>query len=168
MRRTFGVVSKNAQKESNPIPWLMPQDAAGWRTLPRLVLRNVSPRKARIELLLKMLQDRFCLSLCDHGRKGGHIGLFYSLQTAEVFQQPAGGALANTRNLQQFGRAIANLAALAMESDSEAMGFVANQLHKMQDRTVMVEDNGFVFLPAHVDNFFTLGNSRQRLIDNLQ
>ena len=45
-----------------------------------------------------------------------------------------------------------------MEGDGEAVGFVADQLHKVENRIVMIKDHGFVFLPVDVDDFFALGN----------
>ena len=69
---------------------------------------------------------------------------------------------------QQFGRAVAHLAALAMEGHGKAVGFVANQLHQVQHRRMVIEHDRFIFLPVHVDDFFALGDRRQRLIDDLE
>ncbi len=48
------------------------------------------------------------------------------------------------------------------------MGFIADQLHEMQDRRVMIEDYRLIFLSKDVNDLFALGNGGKRLIDDLQ
>jgi len=55
-----------------------------------------------------------------------------------VFQQPTSGALADAPDFAQFGRAVANLAALAVEAYGEAVGFVADELNQMQNRRMVI------------------------------
>ena len=115
-----------------------------------------------------MLQDRFGLRLRHHRRERRDIRLLHRLQAAEMFQQSARGAFADAGDFAQFSGAVADLAALAMESYGEAVGFVADELDQMQDRRVMVEDDRFAFLSVDVDDFFALGDRGQRLVDDLR
>ncbi len=85
-----------------------------------------------------------------------------------MLQQPPGRTLPDTGDLPQFGRAVAHLPPLAMEGNSKPMGFVTDQLHQVQNRRVMVERYRFVLLAVDIDNFFALGDRRQRLVDDLQ
>ncbi len=43
-----------------------------------------------------------------------------------------------------------------MEGYSKAMRFVADHLHQMQYGRMMVENDGLIFLPEDVDDFFAL------------
>src|SRR5436190_24214014 len=85
-----------------------------------------------------------------------------------MFQKAARRALAYAWNLPQLGRTVAYLPALAVEGYRKRMRFVADQLDQMQHRRVMIKDYLFILWPENVNNFFTLGNRRQRLIDDLQ
>ncbi len=87
-----------------------------------------------------MLQNRFGLRFCYHRRKRRHVGLLDGLQTPEMFEQSARSAFADARDVAQFCRAVANLATLAMEGYGEAVGLVTDELDKMQDRRMVVED----------------------------
>jgi hypothetical protein len=92
------------------------------------------------------------------GRQGSYVRLFYRLQAAKVFEETACGGFSDSWNLAQFGGAVADLAALAMEGYSEAVGFVANHLHQMQDGRMMVENDRIIFLAVDVDDLFSLGD----------
>ena len=85
-----------------------------------------------------------------------------------MLQQPPGCAFPDAWDLPQFGGAVAHLAPLAMEGDRKAVSFVADQLHQVQYRRVMIERDRFVLLAVDIDNFFTLGDRGQRLVDDLQ
>ena len=119
-------------------------------------------------LFPEMIEDRLRLSPRDYCRQCRGIGLLDCLHASEMFQQPPGCALANSRNLPQFGGAVAHLPALAMECNREAVSLVANQLHQVQYRRVMIERNRLTLLPVDVNNFFALGDRGQRLVDDLE
>src|SRR6266496_649344 len=89
-----------------------------------------APTWSAQELLLKVLQDGLCLGLGHHRRKRGNVGVFHSLQAAEVLQQPARGALSDSGYLTQFSRTVAHLTPLAVEGHGKTMGFVTDQLHQ--------------------------------------
>ena len=55
-----------------------------------------------------------------------------------------------------------------MEGYGEAMGFVADHLHQMQDGRMMVENDGVVLLSVDVDDFFSLSDRGQRLVDDFE
>ena len=76
-----------------------------------------------------MFEDRLGLRLSYDCRQRGPVRLLYGLQAAEMFQQAAGGGFADAGNFSQLGGAVADLAALAMESYGEAVRFVADHLH---------------------------------------
>jgi hypothetical protein len=65
---------------------------------------------------------------------------------------------ANAGDVEEFGGAVADGAALAVIADGEAMAFVADELDEMKDRGAAVEDYGFVFIAIDVDDFFLLGD----------
>src|SRR5207247_5418850 len=83
-------------------------------------------------------------------------------------EQPPGGAFPHPGNLAQFRCPVTNLAALAVEGHSEAMGFVSNKLDQMQHRVVVVERNRIIFLSTDVTDLLALGDGSERLIDDLQ
>lgn len=122
-----------------------------------------SPFRCRLEVI----EDRFGLGAIDDGAEGGGVSAANGLHTAEVFQQPSHGGLADAGNLQQLVGAVAHLAALAVECDGEAMGFVADDLNDVQDGRMVVEDYRFVFLPVDVYDFFALGDGGQWLAGEL-
>src|SRR5207245_3584911 len=121
------------------------------------------PTKSRAEIpsLTEVVQNRFRLRTGHDRGQRGDVRLLYSLHAAKVFEQAARGVLANSRNLSQLSRAVAHLAALAMESHSETMCLVADQLHQVQYRCVMIEDYGFVLLSGDADALFSLCNRGQ-------
>ena len=94
-----------------------------------------------------MIADRFGLPRVTTADSAAASACFTACTAAEVFEQTASRALADARNLQQFGGAVAHLPALAMEGHGEAVGFVANELNQMQHRRVMVERDGIFLLP---------------------
>ncbi len=94
--------------------------------------------------------------------------MLYGLQAAEVFEQTARGGFADAGDFAQLGGAVANLAALAMEGHGEAMGFVADLLHQMQDGRMMVEHDGIVFLSVDVNDLFSFRDRGERLVDDLE
>ena len=55
-----------------------------------------------------------------------------------------------------------------MEGDREAVSFVADQLHQVQHRRVMIERDRLALLAVDVNNLLALGDRRQRLVDNLE
>ena len=55
-----------------------------------------------------------------------------------------------------------------MESHSKAVRLVADQLHQMQHRRMMVKSDRFTLLPIDINNFLPLGNRGQRLVDDLK
>ena len=63
---------------------------------------------------------------------------------------------------------VALLAALSVKREGEAMGFVADQLHQVQHRRVMIEGERIVLLPEHVDDFFAFRDGGQRLVDDAE
>jgi hypothetical protein len=132
--------------------------------------RGEDARRSTVEKpsLAEVAEDCFGLVAGDDRGEGGGIGLLHSLNATEVFEQAAGRADANPRNLEQFGGAVAHLPALAVEGDGEAVSLVADLLHEVQHRRVMVENNRLVFLSVDVDDFFPLGDSGQRLGDDFQ
>ncbi len=75
---------------------------------------------------------------------------------------------ADSGDVQQFGVAVAHLAALAVVANGEAVAFVADHLHEMQYRRVAVEDDWFVFLSVDVDDFLSLGDGGERLVDDAE
>src|SRR6185312_1582275 len=75
---------------------------------------------------------------------------------------------ADSRDVVEFVRAIAHLAAFAMEGDSEAMRLVTDHLDQMQHRIVMIEDNGIVLLSVDVDDLLAFGDRGKRLAGYLQ
>src|SRR5208283_4625535 len=55
-----------------------------------------------------------------------------------------------------------------MEGYGETVGFVADLLHEMQDRRMMVENNRIIFLAVDVNDFFSLGDGGERLVDDFE
>ena len=88
--------------------------------------------------------------------------------TAKFAQEFLGEFGADAGDFGECGFGLALAAALAVESDGEAVGFVADLLDEMQDRRMMVEDNRFIFLAEDIEDLFFFGDARERLIDNLQ
>jgi hypothetical protein len=115
-----------------------------------------------------MLQNRFRLISGDHGGKRGHVGLFHRLQAAEVLKQSSRGPLTYAGDFAQLSGAVAHLAAFAMEGHGKAVGLIADELHQMQDRIVVIEDDRFVLLSADVNDLFALGDGCKRLVDDLE
>src|ERR1017187_6290735 len=115
-----------------------------------------------------MFEDGFGLWLGYYCREGGYVGLLFGLPGAEGFEEGAGGGFAYAGGFSQCGGAVADLAALAMEGYGEAMGFVADHLHQMQDGRMMVENYGVVFLSIDIDDFFSLGDRGQGLVDDFE
>lgn len=85
---------------------------------------------------------------------------------AETREKLARAGGADARDVFEFGVQRAFRAALSVEADGEAMGFVADLLHQMQDRRVVIEAHGLVLLSQDVENFFLLGDGRDGLIDD--
>src|SRR5581483_2226186 len=116
----------------------------------------------------EVAENGFRLGARDYRGKGCYVRLLHSLQAAEMFEEATSGTRANPANLQKFGRAVSNLASLAVKGHSEAVRLVADQLNQVQDWGVMIEDDWLILLTVHVDDLLPLGNGGQRLIDNLQ
>src|SRR5450759_5912044 len=85
-----------------------------------------------------------------------------------MFEQTARGRFADAGNFSSLGGAVADLAALAMEGYGEAMRFVADHLHQMQDGRMMVENDGIVLLSVNVDDLFSLRDGSERLVDDFE
>ena len=85
-----------------------------------------------------------------------------------MFEEASRCTLTHAGNFQEFGGAIAHLAALAMEGYGEAVGFVPNQLNQMQYGGVVVERDGVFSLSIDVKNFFAFSDGGERLIDDLK
>ena len=115
-----------------------------------------------------MIEDSLRLRLSDDRGERGDIGLLDGLQAAEMFEQSSCCRFADAGNLAQFGGAVADLPTLAVESHCKAVGFVADLLHQMQHGRMMVEHDGIIFLSIDVDDLFSFGDGRQRLIDDLE
>src|SRR5215470_20207357 len=120
---------------------------------------------AALASLAEIVADGLRVMARHNRRKRGGIGLLHCLNVAEVLQQTPRSAGAGAGNLEQFGRAIANRAVLAVKGHSEAVGLIANQLDQVQDRRVMIEGNRIALLAVDVENFFALGNGGERLVD---
>src|SRR5262245_44628963 len=96
--------------------------------------------------LLKMPQHSLSLRFGQYCAQSGRVSLLHGTNAAEVLQEPLARALADAGDFQQLGFAIAHLPALAMESDREAMRFVAHHLSQVQHGRVAVEHHRVVFL----------------------
>ncbi len=74
--------------------------------------------------VLEVFEDGCGLGLCHDGGKRGHVGMPDGFKAAEMFEQAAGGGLADAGNFPQLGGAIADLAALSAvvtKSQAEAI-----------------------------------------------
>src|SRR5208282_2951346 len=111
-----------------------------------------------------MFEDGFGLGFGHHCRQRRYVGLLHGLQAAEMLQETTGGRFAYAGDFSQFGDSVSDLAALAMKGYGEAMGFIANLLHQMQDGRMMVEHDGVVFLSVNVNDFFSLSDGGQGLV----
>lgn len=85
-----------------------------------------------------------------------------------MLEQTSSCTLAYAGDLKKFGRAVAHLAAFAMEGHGETMGFITNQLNQVQYWRVMIERDWIFLLPVNVQNLFTLRDGSQRLINDLE
>src|ERR1051326_7315812 len=74
----------------------------------------------------------------------------------------------DARNLGKLRRQRPLSAAFAMKGDCEAMALVANLLDHPQHGRSPLEDDGFVLAAGDVEDLFALGDTRQRLIDDIQ
>jgi len=108
-----------------------------------------------------MIQDRLSLRACDHSRQRRCVGLPHRLHAAKVLQQATCGALAYAGDLHQFCRAVPHLATFAMERHREPVRFIANQLHEVQYRRVVIQRHRFIFLPVDINDFLALGDGRR-------
>ena len=55
-----------------------------------------------------------------------------------------------------------------MEGYSEAVRFIADQLDQVKHRRMVIEGDRFIFLSRNINDFLTLGDGGQRLIDNFE
>ena len=85
------------------------------------------------------------------GMSAGYLDAQYQEKGAKILADRASV-------FAQFGRAVANLAALAVEGYSEAVRLVADELDEMEHGIVMVEHNRIILLAADVNDFFALSN----------
>src|SRR5579871_3613275 len=85
---------------------------------------------------------------------------------AELAEKLAGGGWADAGNLAEGSVGLALAPTEAMESDGEAMSFVANLLDQVENRRMAVQFDGFVFLAIHVEDFFLLGDAAEWLVDD--
>ena len=88
--------------------------------------------------------------------------------TAELAEQLRGGARTDSGDVQQPGTDARGRAAVAVEGDRKAVGFVADLLHQSQDGRVAVEAERIVLLAVHVNGLFALGDAGQRQVDDLE
>ena len=90
--------------------------------------------------------DNFSRGLSSNERRQfRNGGLGDSVDRAEVAQQAGLSFLSHSGNRGQLGSEVAQLAALAMISDSVTMRFVANHLNQAKNRRMRIEIDGFVF-----------------------
>src|SRR5271168_100869 len=85
-----------------------------------------------------------------------------------MLQQTPSCTLAYAGDLKKFGRAVAHLAAFAMEGYGEAMGLVPNQLNQVQHGRVMIERDRIFLLSVNIENLLSLGDGRQRLVNDFE
>ena len=105
----------------------------------------------------------FCCGCVDDGVEGVGGGLTDAADAAEVFDEARAGARAYAGDGEQFGLAVAYLAALAVVGYGEAVALVADLLHEMEDGGAAVEHHGFVLLTVDVDDLFAFGDGSQGL-----
>src|SRR5260370_38315951 len=55
-----------------------------------------------------------------------------------------------------------------MKGHGKTMGLISDLLNQMQDRRMAFQDDRLIFLAEDVEDFFFLGDARERLIDDLQ
>ena len=55
-----------------------------------------------------------------------------------------------------------------MKGDGEAVRFVANLLDQVQQRRMLVQADGFVFLSEDEEDFFLLGDGGDGLVDDFE
>ena len=84
--------------------------------------------------------------------------MFHGLHAAEVFEQAAGRVLAYSGDFAELGGAVAHLAAFAVESHGEAVGFIADELYQVQNGLMVIKGDRVVFLPADINYVFPLGD----------
>ena len=75
---------------------------------------------------------------------------------------------ADAFDLTEFGRQNPAPAALAVESDCEAMALIADLLNEPQHGRAPLENHGFVFAAGDVNDLLFLCDARQRLIYDVQ
>ena len=82
----------------------------------------------------------------DDGFEGGGVGFADGVEGAEVLEEARARGFADAGDVEEFAVAVADLAALAVIGDGEAVGFVAYLLDEVQRGRVAVEDDGVVLL----------------------
>src|SRR5689334_21837454 len=96
---------------------------------PLIVTRDAENLCCRLTLgLTDILLNGLRLAGGDDRGERANVGVADGLERAEVLKESPGGGFANARNVEQFGGAVADLAALAMEGHGEAVGFVTDHL----------------------------------------
>src|SRR5579871_684107 len=99
----------------------------------------------------------------DYGGEGVGAGLFDSADASEVFEQALAGTGTYAGDGEEFGVAVAHLAALAVVGDGEAVALVADFLDEVQDGGAAVQDYGFVLLSVDVDDLLFFCDGCERL-----
>jgi hypothetical protein len=99
----------------------------------------------------------------DYGGEGFGGGLLNVAEAAEVGQEALAGLGAYAGDVEQFGGAIADGAALTVIADGETVALVADELDEMEDRGAAVEDYGLVFVAVDIDDLFLLGDGGEGL-----
>jgi hypothetical protein len=89
-------------------------------------------------------------------------------QRSEMRQKFLRRLESHTSNFGEFGRQRSAATAFTMESDGKPVTLVANLLNYAKDRRSAFENDRFIFAARNLDNFFLLGDARERLIDDIQ
>jgi hypothetical protein len=102
----------------------------------------------------------------DYFGEGVEAGALDVGDAAEFAEEFAGGGWADAGDFAEGGFGLALGAAEAVESDGEAVGFVADGLDEMEDGVVAVEFDRLVFLAVEVEDFFLFGDAGEGLVDD--
>ena len=112
--------------------------------------------------------ELFGLGATDDGLQLFERGFLHARRAAEMAEQLLRGALADAGHVQQRGLALTRAAAAAMEGDSKAMRFVADELDELENGRMAVELNRVLFLAEDVEDFLAFGDGGQGLIDDAE
>lgn len=82
---------------------------------------------------MKMLANGLCHLAGNDGLERFERSSLDRPQTTKMRDEPSTGLRPDTGNMQQIGIPVAHLAPLAMVGNGEAMGFIPDTLHQMQN-----------------------------------